>query len=144
MRGTCRAVEGAERGGCIVGRHVRIKRFNYGNFFWFSSGRKDYRAIERMHRENYCHDTYHDEKGNYEECGAHGRGARRCFCVCPREESNLYYKIRNLASYPLNDEGRSSLCNAILLIGQVCEVLVLRIQAVARVRRRRSLRALFL
>lgn len=24
---------------------------------------------------------------------------------CPREESNLYYQIRNLASYPLNDEG---------------------------------------
>jgi hypothetical protein len=24
---------------------------------------------------------------------------------CPREESNLDYKIRNLASYPLNDEG---------------------------------------
>ena len=22
---------------------------------------------------------------------------------CPREDSNLYYKIRNLASYPLND-----------------------------------------
>lgn len=26
-------------------------------------------------------------------------------CLCPREESNLDYKIRNLASYPLNDEG---------------------------------------
>ena len=25
--------------------------------------------------------------------------------VSPREESNLYYEIRNLASYPLNDEG---------------------------------------
>ena len=25
--------------------------------------------------------------------------------VRPREESNLYYKIRNLVSYPLNDEG---------------------------------------
>jgi hypothetical protein len=25
--------------------------------------------------------------------------------MCPREESNLDYKIRNLASYPLNDEG---------------------------------------
>ena len=25
--------------------------------------------------------------------------------VCPREESNFDYKIRNLASYPLNDEG---------------------------------------
>ena len=24
---------------------------------------------------------------------------------CPREESNLYYKFRKLASYPLNDEG---------------------------------------
>ena len=24
---------------------------------------------------------------------------------CPREESNLDYKIRNLASYPLNDGG---------------------------------------
>ncbi len=24
---------------------------------------------------------------------------------CPREESNPYYKIRNLVSYPLNDEG---------------------------------------
>ena len=24
---------------------------------------------------------------------------------CPREESNLDYKIRNLVSYPLNDEG---------------------------------------
>ena len=24
--------------------------------------------------------------------------------VCPREESNLHYKVRNLASYPLNDE----------------------------------------
>ena len=23
---------------------------------------------------------------------------------CPREESNLHYKVRNLASYPLNDE----------------------------------------
>ena len=30
-----------------------------------------------------------------------------CFSSqCPREESNLDYKIRNLASYPLNDEGR--------------------------------------
>ena len=27
--------------------------------------------------------------------------------MCPREESNLNYKIRNLASYPLNDEGSS-------------------------------------
>ncbi len=27
---------------------------------------------------------------------------------CPREESNLDYKIRNLASYPLNDEGLST------------------------------------
>jgi len=27
------------------------------------------------------------------------------FDLCPREESNLNYKIRNLASYPLNDEG---------------------------------------
>jgi hypothetical protein len=27
--------------------------------------------------------------------------------VCPREESNFDYKIRNLASYPLNDEGSS-------------------------------------
>ena len=26
---------------------------------------------------------------------------------CPREESNPYYKIRNLVSYPLNDEGVS-------------------------------------
>ncbi len=26
--------------------------------------------------------------------------------LCPREESNFDYKIRNLASYPLNDEGR--------------------------------------
>ena len=25
--------------------------------------------------------------------------------LCPREESNFYYEIRNLASYPLNDEG---------------------------------------
>ena len=25
--------------------------------------------------------------------------------LCPREESNLDYKIRNLASYPLNDKG---------------------------------------
>ncbi|EKD79601.1 MAG: hypothetical protein ACD_41C00028G0003 [uncultured bacterium] len=25
--------------------------------------------------------------------------------VCPREESNFYRKIRNLVSYPLNDEG---------------------------------------
>ena len=25
---------------------------------------------------------------------------------CSREESNLYRKIRNLASYPLNDESR--------------------------------------
>ena len=25
--------------------------------------------------------------------------------LCPREESNLNCKIRNLASYPLNDEG---------------------------------------
>ena len=25
---------------------------------------------------------------------------------CPREESNLNYKIRNLASYPLNDKGK--------------------------------------
>lgn len=24
---------------------------------------------------------------------------------CPPEESNLYYKIRNLASYPLNEGG---------------------------------------
>ena len=24
---------------------------------------------------------------------------------CPREESNPYYEIRNLVSYPLNDEG---------------------------------------
>ena len=27
-------------------------------------------------------------------------------CWCPREESNFDYKIRNLASYPLNDEGK--------------------------------------
>ena len=27
--------------------------------------------------------------------------------LCPREESNFDYKIRNLASYPLNDEGSS-------------------------------------
>ena len=27
--------------------------------------------------------------------------------LCPREESNLDYKIRNLASYPLNDEGNA-------------------------------------
>ncbi len=26
-------------------------------------------------------------------------------CVCPREESNLNQQIRNLPSYPLNDEG---------------------------------------
>ncbi len=26
--------------------------------------------------------------------------------LCPREESNFDYKIRNLASYPLNDEGK--------------------------------------
>ena len=26
--------------------------------------------------------------------------------LCPREESNLDCKIRNLASYPLNDEGK--------------------------------------
>src|SRR3989344_3595684 len=25
--------------------------------------------------------------------------------LCPREESNLYCKLRKLASYPLNDEG---------------------------------------
>jgi hypothetical protein len=25
---------------------------------------------------------------------------------CPRQESNLHYEIRNLASYPLNDEGK--------------------------------------
>lgn len=25
---------------------------------------------------------------------------------CPREESNLNYKLRKLASYPLNDEGK--------------------------------------
>ena len=25
--------------------------------------------------------------------------------MCPRQESNLHCKIRNLASYPLNDEG---------------------------------------
>ena len=24
---------------------------------------------------------------------------------CPREESNPYFKLRKLASYPLNDEG---------------------------------------
>ncbi len=30
---------------------------------------------------------------------------RVVFVLCPREESNLYYEIRNLASYPLNDEG---------------------------------------
>lgn len=28
---------------------------------------------------------------------------------CPREESNLYYEIRNLASYPLNDKGYTAL-----------------------------------
>ena len=28
-----------------------------------------------------------------------------CRCHCPREESNLYFKLRKLASYPLNDEG---------------------------------------
>lgn len=28
-----------------------------------------------------------------------------CLCLCPREESNLYFKIRNLVSYPLNDKG---------------------------------------
>ena len=27
------------------------------------------------------------------------------FIVCPREDSNLNYQIRNLASYPLNDRG---------------------------------------
>ncbi len=26
---------------------------------------------------------------------------------CPREESNLNYKLRKLASYPLNDEGNT-------------------------------------
>ena len=28
------------------------------------------------------------------------------YYLCPREESNPYHEIRNLASYPLNDEGR--------------------------------------
>ncbi len=27
------------------------------------------------------------------------------YILCPREESNPYCEIRNLASYPLNDEG---------------------------------------
>jgi hypothetical protein len=30
--------------------------------------------------------------------------------VCPREESNLYCRIRNPASYPLNDEGVTNFC----------------------------------
>ena len=29
---------------------------------------------------------------------------------CPREESNLYHKLRKLVSYPLNDEGSPTLC----------------------------------
>ena len=32
---------------------------------------------------------------------------------CPREESNLYYKIRNLASYPLNDEGSAAILSRV-------------------------------
>jgi hypothetical protein len=32
--------------------------------------------------------------------------------VCPREESNFDYKIRNLASYPLNDEGEENSLNS--------------------------------
>lgn len=32
---------------------------------------------------------------------------RVIFMLCPREESNLDYKIRNLASYPLNDKGKA-------------------------------------
>ena len=28
--------------------------------------------------------------------------------MCPRQESNLHYKLRKLASYPLNDEGIST------------------------------------
>ena len=28
---------------------------------------------------------------------------------CPQEDSNPYYEIRNLASYPLNDEGVNSI-----------------------------------
>ena len=35
------------------------------------------------------------------------------FVLCPREESNLDYKIRNLASYPLNDKGFFKLCEYI-------------------------------
>ncbi len=29
----------------------------------------------------------------------------RDFSLCPRGESNLYFEIRNLASYPLDDGG---------------------------------------
>ena len=39
-----------------------------------------------------------------EPCAATS-GNLQFLTVCPREESNLDYKIRNLASYPLNDEG---------------------------------------
>ena len=31
-----------------------------------------------------------------------------CFLWCSRQESNLYYKIRNLAFYPLNYEGNGN------------------------------------
>lgn len=41
----------------------------------------------------------------FDSCVALLRNASCQFNASPREESNLYYKIRNLASYPLNDEG---------------------------------------
>ena len=31
--------------------------------------------------------------------------SRKVLSWCPRQESNLYFKLRKLASYPLNDEG---------------------------------------
>jgi hypothetical protein len=52
---------------------------------------------------NQNHPTFHIGCFSTSEPMTYGR------VECPREESNLDYKIRNLASYPLNDEGVSSL-----------------------------------
>ena len=41
-----------------------------------------------------------------EQTSASPRKKSRSPIWCPQEESNPYYEIRNLASYPLNDEGK--------------------------------------
>ncbi len=41
-------------------------------------------------------------------CGGCAQNGLQFPFWCPREESNPHYEIRNLASYPLNDEGVST------------------------------------